>query len=127
MDEKPVSRRILMIDDEESFLVLASHRFRKHGHQVMTALNCETGLNLLKTVPVDVVFLDMRMPGVDGVETLLRIRKIKKDLPVIVVTAHASEETMTEVRRLGISAVFNKSGNLADLHSVMETALKVRA
>ena len=120
---KVIPRRILMIDDEEDFLELASFQFRKRGHQVVTAINCETGLNLIRTVPLDVVFLDMRMPHVDGVETLRRIRAMKKDLPVIVVTAHASDEMIQKVEELGISAVFYKSSNLSNLQAVMDKAL----
>src|SRR3989338_4687106 len=113
-----------MIDDEEDFLELCSFQFRRRGHKVMTAINCETGLNLIKTVPLDIVFLDMRMPHVDGVETLRRIRKIKKDLPVIIVTAHASEEMIRNAEELGISAVFHKSTSLSNLQAVMEKALR---
>ncbi len=123
MDEKTAPRRILMIDDEEAFLEIAAARFRKRGHLVMTALNCETGINLIKTVAVDVVFLDLRMPRVDGVETLRRIRQIKKDLPVILVTAHRSDEVIKKAKELGISSVFDKSGDLHGLHAVMEAAL----
>jgi CheY-like chemotaxis protein len=123
LDEKAEPRRILMIDDEEAFLEIAASRFRKRGHLVLTALNCETGINLIKTVAVDVVFLDLRMPHVDGVETLRRIRQIKKELPVIIVTAHSSDKVIQQAKELGISGVFDKSGDLHGLHAVMEAAL----
>lgn len=123
LDEKAAPRRILMIDDEEAFLEMAAFRFRRRGHLVMTALNCEIGLNLIKTVAVDVVFLDLWMPNVDGVETLRRIREIKKELPVIIVTAHASDPKIQEAEKLGISGVYHKGGDLHGLHVVMEAAL----
>lgn len=116
-------RRILVIDDEEDFLDLIAFRFRHRGHQVMTALNCETGLKLLSAVPIDVVFLDMRMPHVDGVETLRRIRAMRKDLPVVVVTAHATDEMIQKATELGISGVYRKDVNFDDLHDIMEAAL----
>lgn len=122
--EQDQPRRILVIDDEEDFLELIAFRFRKKGHQVMTAVNCEVGLNLLKASPVDVVFLDMRMPHVDGVETLRRIRQIRQDLPVIVVTAHATDEMIQRATELGISGVYRKDVNFDDLHRIMEVALK---
>ena len=93
----------------------------------MTALNCETGLKLIETVPLDIVFLDMRMPSVDGVETLKRIRKIKKDLPVVLVSAHASDEMIKKAEALGISGIFHKGVNLNNLQVVMEVALKSAA
>ena len=124
MEEKKQPRRILVIDDEEDFLELLAFRFRQMGHLVMTALNCETGLKLLESVPVDVVFLDMRMPHVDGVETLRRIRRIRKDLPVVIVTAHPTDEMVQKAVELGISGVYRKDVSFDDLHEIMETALK---
>ena len=127
MDEKITPRRVLMIDDEEDFLELAAFWFHRKGHQVMTALNCETGLNLIKTVPLDVVFLDMRMPNVDGAETLKRIRQIKKDLPVIIVTAYADDAMIQKANAMGISGIFRKGASFDNLQVVMEVALKSEA
>ena len=127
MAEKNVLRRILMIDDEEDFLEIAAFWFRKKGHQVMTAINCETGLSLIKTLPLDVVFLDMRMPNVDGAETLKRIRQIKKDLPVIIVTAYADDAMIQKANALGISGIFRKGSSFDSLQVVMEVALKSEA
>lgn len=127
MDEKTAARRILMIDDEEDFLELAAFWFRRKGHQVMTALNCETGLDLIKTVPLDVVFLDMRMPNVDGVETLRRIRQIKKKIPVILVTACADDAMIRKAGEMGISGIFRKGASFDNLRVVMEIALRSEA
>lgn len=127
LEEKGQARRILVIDDEEDFLELIAFRFRKQGHLVMTAVNCEIGLNVIKSVPVDVVFLDMRMPHVDGVETLRRLRQIRPDLPVIIVTAHATDEMVQKATELRISGVYRKDVNFDDLHRIMEVALKKEA
>ena len=113
-----------MIDDEEDLLELSAYWFRSRGHQVMTAINCETGINLLKTVAFDIVLLDMRMPNVDGVETLRRIRQMKKDLPVVLVTAYADDKMIKEAESLGISGVFRKGAGLHNLLLVIEVALK---
>jgi len=58
------------------------------------------------------------------VETLQRIRQIKKDLPVIVVTAHSSDDMVRRAEELGVSGIFRKGGSLNDLQSVIEEALK---
>lgn len=113
-----------MIDDEEDLLELSAYWFRSRGHQVMTAINCETGLNLLKTISFDIVLLDMRMPNVDGIETLRRIRAIKKELPVVIVTAYADDKMVKQAEGLGISGVFRKGAGLDNLLLVIEVALK---
>lgn len=116
-----------MIDDEEDFLELSAFWFRRKGHQVMTALSCETGLNLIKTISLDVVFLDMRMPNVDGVETLRRIREIKKEIPIILVTAYADDAMIRKAETMGISGIFRKGASFDNLQVVMEVALKSAA
>ena len=113
----------MIIDDNEDFLDMISYWFQSKGHHVLTAINCEAGLKIVETAPVDIVFLDMRMPNVDGVETLRRIRKIKKDLPVMLVTAYPQDDKVKEATELGIAGVFRKDGGFEALQSVMETTL----
>ncbi|MCM8794367.1 MAG: response regulator [Candidatus Omnitrophica bacterium] len=126
MDEKR-PRKILLIDDNEDFLETLAYELRKNGHLVMTALDCEAGLQVVRTAPVEVVFLDMQMPGVDGVETLRRIRKMKKDLPVIIVTGHPQSELVERAKPLGISGVFSKEGGYQNLMALMEEVLQGQA
>ena len=116
--------RILVIDDHEDFLETLSYWLQAKGHHVMTAINCEAGLRIIQVAQLDVVFLDMHMPKVDGIETLRRIRETHKDLPVILVTAYAVDEKVKQAGELGISGVFPKDGGFDKLLQVMEQALK---
>lgn len=116
--------KILLIDDNEDFLETLSFELRQRGFWVMTAVDCETGLQIVQTAPVDVVFLDILMPNVDGAETLRRIRKMKKDLPVIVVTGYPNSPLIDLAKPLGISGVFMKGSSLQHLLELVEEAMQ---
>ena len=118
------ARRILIIDDNEDFIATLSYWLQAKGHRVMTAINCEAGLKIVESTTLDIIFLDMQMPNVNGVETLRRIRKTHKDLPVVIVTAFPNNEMVREAYKYGLNGVFPKDGGFENLAEVMEEVLK---
>lgn len=103
----PKPKRILVIDDEESVRDAFSLSLRHEGYQVETAVSGEEGLERFASTSFDVVFLDLRMPGIDGVETLNRIRAVNPDVPVFIVTAFRSQfmERLADAAHRGL--IFN--------------------
>jgi len=79
--------RFLLIEDEPAVARTVERGLTAHGHQVLLAETGEDGLLFLATEPVDLVLLDIMLPGVDGHETLAEIRRKRPDLPVIMLTA----------------------------------------
>lgn len=71
-----------------------------------------------------VVFLDINMPGMDGLETLRKIRKFDKELSVIMVTAYADEEKFSQAKKLDTSGFFPKGGSLEELQKTIEVTLR---
>jgi len=93
--------QLLLVDDEERFLETTKTLLEKRGVQTLTAANGLDAMKILRTNKVDVVILDVKMPGLDGVEVL---RKIKQEHPlveVIMLTGHASVESAIEGLKLG--------------------------
>ncbi len=84
---------ILTIDDEEHILELIRYNLEKNGYHVLQALDGETGLDLLEKNAVDLVLLDLMLPGIDGLEVLRKIRTDErfKQIPVIMLTAKSEE------------------------------------
>ena len=88
------------------------------------AAEAKEAIALIKTQPIDIVFLDLRMPKEDGIQTLKQIRRIKKELPVILVTAYAEDPVIAKTNALGISGIFPKEGGLEKLTQTLEVAVR---
>ncbi len=99
-----MSKFILVIDDDESIRKSFSLALEDTAYQVNTAESGEKGIEMEQNNKYDLIFLDLKMPGIDGVETLRGLRKIDKDVPVYIVTAFFKEffEGLKSVEEDGI-------------------------
>jgi DNA-binding response OmpR family regulator len=93
--------RILIVDDEKEFLSSLSERLAMRDHDVTTSLSGEDAVEKVKSYNFDVVILDVAMPGMDGVDTLREIKRIKPLTEVIMLTGNATVETAVEGLKLG--------------------------
>ncbi len=82
--------KVLIVDDEPHLRLLYETDLRRAGFETMTAANADQGLEFVETMQPDVVVLDIRMPGMDGVEALQRILDRDNTIPVILNTAYSS-------------------------------------
>lgn len=95
MKDKP-NIRVLLIDDEETLLEYLSKRLLKKGFTVKVAVSGEEALGAAKEEQFDVAVVDLKMPGIDGVETQKRLREIQPFLQCIVLTGHGSIDSALE-------------------------------
>jgi two-component system NtrC family response regulator len=95
MTDQPTVR-ILLVDDEETLLEYLSKRLLKMGHTVKATFSGEQAIEVAKGEHFDVAVVDLKMPGIDGVETQKRLRDIQPFLQCIVLTGHGSIETALE-------------------------------
>lgn len=121
---------ILMIDDEEDFTEPMAFWLRSKGHEVKTAISGEKGVETIKNTVPDIVFLDIFMPVMNGVETLKRIRQVNKDIPVIMLTSAVVENvqeaySMEELNKLGVSGFFKKKDSFEELARLLEITLRL--
>jgi DNA-binding NtrC family response regulator len=93
--------RILLVDDEERFRANLQKMLGAQGLAVTARDSGEAALAELKLQPYDVVVLDIRMPGMDGLATLEEIKKIAPGVEVIILSGHASMDAAMEINRLG--------------------------
>jgi two-component system, NtrC family, sensor kinase len=82
--------RILLVDDEEDFRIVLAKRLLRRGIQTLEAASGEEALRLLEQQPVDIIVLDVKMPGMNGIETLQRIKERYATAEVIMLTGHAN-------------------------------------
>ena len=112
---------VLIIDDEKDFACTLASRLELRGVQVVCAFNGEDGLARLREDLPDVVLLDMRMPGLSGVEVLERIRLDLTDLPVIIVSGHCSQHDRESAEDLGVLAFYPKPLQFRELLATLGT------
>lgn len=101
-------RKILLIDDENSARRILGLSLRKDGYDIIEAGDGESGLEVFKRELPDIVLTDIRMPGVSGVEVLSRVKEIKPEVEVIVVTGHGDMELAIKCLQLDASDFLTK-------------------
>ncbi|SRR5579883_462564 len=94
---------ILIIDDEAGIRDTLAMIFEYEGHQVSTADSGFEGLKLAQSseTPIDCILLDVKMPGMDGLETLEKLKEVRPDVPVIMISGHGTIETAVEATKRG--------------------------
>ena len=116
--------KVLLIDDEDDFRQLMKFWLESKGYSVLAASNGADGIELVKNDHPNIIFLDLRMPVMDGVATLKEIRTFDRDLPVIVISAFLDDPRAKEAMAFGISGVFNKAKNFDEGLTILEVALR---
>jgi DNA-binding response OmpR family regulator len=104
MSGKPV----LIVDDEKNIRFTLSHALESLGVEIGTAVNGEDALAKLEEKPFGLILLDLKMPGMDGMEVLRRVRKTRPDIKIIIITAHGSIESAVEAMKLGAADFIQK-------------------
>ena len=121
------SLRVLLVDDEEDIIKLIGIRVRSWGYDLVEAKNGKECIEAVKNKKADIVVLDFMLPDIDGVGVLKQIRKINKNIPVIMFTAHPSGQTMHDVEKLNITAFVAKLSICSDTHELLKAAIDIGA
>ncbi|MBU8849067.1 MAG: response regulator [Desulfobacterales bacterium] len=119
-----IPARILIVDDEKDFVEMFSMRLEGQGEKVSTAYSGKEALKVLETKIIDVVILDIRMPGMDGIDTLKQIKNLYPIVEVIMLTGHGSTETAVEGMKLGAFDYLMKPADFEDIKIKIENARK---
>ena len=115
--------RIAVIDDDAGFRASLAEALDDFGHDVAEFASADSALTALATDPAALVFLDLRMPGMDGIAALEALKSRDKALPVVVLTAYATGENTIAAMRLGPYDHLTKPVGRADLEALLDRAL----
>jgi two-component system nitrogen regulation response regulator GlnG len=118
-----MSPRILLADDEDSLRWVLERGLRQAGYDVTAVKDGEEAVRAFEAQPFDLVFLDVRMPGLDGLTALERIRAVRADAYVVVMTAHGSMETAITAMQRGAYDYLTKPFDIDEVLLVAERAL----
>ena len=120
--------RVMMVDDEADYLTPLSYWLQSKGYDVVTETNPLNAIEIIREQAPDVLFLDINMPELSGIQTLERIREFNRELPVIIVTAASQDqEKFDKARGLGIAGFFPKQSSLDEFGRLLELTLRTRA
>lgn len=113
--------KLLIVDDEEDVREFSSNFFRKRKIDVLTASNGDEALSAIEKQKPDLVLLDIKMPGIDGIEILRRLRRNKENTKVIMVTGRKPEEedSLQKCHELGIIGYIHKPLELDELEKIV--------
>jgi two-component system, response regulator RegA len=117
--------RLLLVDDEQGFVEALTRRLVSRDYQAAYVLSGEDALRFLdKDKRVDVVLLDVKMPGLDGLETLRRIKALQPLVETIMLTGHATIATAVDAMRIGARDYLMKSCDFVELTAKVEAAAR---
>lgn len=115
-------KKIMVVDDEENIRFLYKEELMDEGYDVVLAASGQEALDLLADAKPDLLTLDIKMPGMDGIETLRKIKEIDKELPVVLCTAYGQYKQ--DFSSWASDAYVVKSADLAELKSVIKEILE---
>jgi two-component system response regulator HydG len=116
---EPTTLRILVVDDQASVRELLKAVLESDGHEVETAADGETAVARVGTGYHDLVVMDIRMPGIDGVEALERMKAVSPGTGVVIMTAYASVETAVRAMKLGALDYVTKPIDIDEVRAVV--------
>jgi DNA-binding response OmpR family regulator len=116
--------KVLLVDDEEEFVQALAERLKMRDLRSDTVFDGEEALSFVEDQEPDVMVLDLKMPGIDGMEVLRQVRKVYPNIQVIILTGHGTEKHEEEAKRLGAFDYLEKPVNLDVLVKKMKAAYR---
>jgi DNA-binding NtrC family response regulator len=121
------SLRVLFADDELSLQEFMRMELPRLGHEVTVCPDGKSAIKAIEKTPFDVAILDLRMPGLDGIQVLEQLKQISPDTEAVMMTGHGSMESAVEALRLGASNYLRKPCKLAEIEAVLIEVSEKRA
>lgn len=117
-------RKILVVDDEGDICDFVKNFLRERGYEVLTASNGEDAINIARREAPELILLDIKMKGMDGIAALKHLKEINRKQKIIMVTALEDQDKMDEASRLGACDYITKPLMLDYLENVVENNLR---
>jgi len=115
--------RILVVDDEASIRDLLAKTLALAEYEVETAADAATALNRIRASQYNLLIADLRMPGMDGLTLIRQVKRIRSELPVIIITGFSSEASAIEAVNLGVAGYLRKPFRVPEVLAAAAKAL----
>ena len=120
-----MSNKILIVDDQYGIRILLNEVFQKEGYETYQAANGIQALDIVQKHSPHLVLLDMKIPGMDGIEILKRIKAIDSNIRVIIMTAYGELDMIQETKELGAIMHFAKPFDIDEIREAVKKHLPV--
>ncbi|KKK37974.1 chemotaxis protein CheY [Mesobacillus campisalis] len=120
-----MKEKILIVDDQFGIRILLNEVLQKEGYQTYQAANGVQALEIVNQDTPDLVLLDMKIPGMDGIEILKRMKVIEPNIRVIIMTAYGELDMIQEAMNLGALTHFAKPFDIDDIRAAVRQYLQV--
>ena len=117
--------KILVVDDEADFRQLMIVWLESKGYSVISASNGKDAIQLVRKENPNIIFLDLRMPVMDGNQTLKEIRRFNKNVPIIIISAYVEDLKINEIKTSDISGIFYKNEDFEKGLALLECILRI--
>ena len=114
---------VLIVDDEQDFRDIMAKKLAKRDLNCDSAPDGNTALEMVKAKNYDVVLLDVKMPGMDGIETLREIRALRAETPVLLISGHGSGEILSQFAEERLDGIVQKPFTTPALREALQRAL----
>ncbi|WP_404429765.1 response regulator [Sutcliffiella horikoshii] len=114
-----LGQKLLIVDDQYGIRILLNEVFQKEGYQTFQAANGYQALDIVEKHSPDLVLLDMKIPGMDGIEILKRLKAINSDIQVIIMTAYGELDMIQESKDLGAITHFAKPFDIDEIRDAV--------
>lgn len=118
--------KVLIVDDQFGIRILLNEVLHKEGYDTFQAANGVQALDIVTNHSPDLVLLDMKIPGMDGIEILKRMKQIDADIRVIIMTAYGELDMIQEAKNLGAITHFAKPFDIDDIRKAVREHISVQ-
>jgi CheY-like chemotaxis protein len=111
---------IMIVDDEPQVAEVLARSLTRQGHHTTVVHSGQEALDQLSTLPLDAMFLDVSMPGMNGLDVMAEVKRLKPALAVVIITGNATADEVERVKQLGAVDVIQKPSALTHYHKAIE-------
>jgi two-component system, response regulator, stage 0 sporulation protein F len=122
-----LDNNLLIVDDQYGIRVLLTEIFNKEGYKTFSAPNGPQALKIIEEDRPGLVLLDMKIPGMDGIEILKRLKDIDSSIQVIMMTAYGELDMIKEAKELGALSHFSKPFDIDEIRKAVRDVLPIKA
>lgn len=119
--------KVLIVDDQFGIRILLNEVLHKEGYETFQAANGVQALEIVTNHSPDLVLLDMKIPGMDGIEILKRMKRMDADIRVIIMTAYGELDMIQETKKLGAITHFAKPFDIDDIRKAVRKYIPVQS